>query len=211
MFCKATFINRYLNGIEMASSMYAYIREMWKRPWDGIVGKLMWERLQKWRREPAVVRIERPTRLDRARALGYKAKQGVIVVRVRVRRGGRRASRPNKGRKVGNLMVSRKTPKKNLQWIAEERANRKYPNMEVLNSYWVGEDGRYKWFEVILIDRSHPAILSDPQLSQIAKQRGRVFRGLTSAGRKARGLRRKGKGAEKIRPSLRANFRRKKN
>jgi len=190
--------------------MYAYIREMWKRPWDGIVGKLMWERLQKWRREPAVVRIERPTRLDRARALGYKAKQGVIVVRVRVRRGGRRASRPNKGRKVGNLMVSRKTPKKNLQWIAEERANRKYPNMEVLNSYWVGEDGRYKWFEVILIDRSHPAILSDPQLSQIAKQRGRVFRGLTSAGRKARGLRRKGKGAEKIRPSLRANFRRKK-
>ena len=194
----------------MASSMYAYIREMWKRPWDGIVGKLMWERLQKWRREPAVVRIERPTRLDRARALGYKAKQGVIVVRVRVRRGGRRASRPNKGRKVGNLMVSRKTPKKNLQWIAEERANRKYPNMEVLNSYWVGEDGRYKWFEVILIDRSHPSILSDPQLSQIAKQRGRVFRGLTSAGRKARGLRRKGKGAEKIRPSLRANFRRKK-
>ena len=194
----------------MASSMYAYIRKMWKRPWEGIVGQLMWERLQKWRREPAVVRIERPTRLDRARALGYKAKQGVIVVRVRVRRGGRRATRPNKGRKVGNLMVSRKTPKKNLQWIAEERANRKYPNMEVLNSYWVGEDGRYKWFEVILVDRSHPAILSDPQLSQIAKQRGRVYRGLTSAGRRGRGLRRKGKGAEKIRPSLRANFRKKK-
>jgi large subunit ribosomal protein L15e len=190
--------------------MYAYIREMWKRPWEGIVGQLMWERLQKWRREPAVVRIERPTRLDRARALGYKAKQGVIVVRVRVRRGGRRATRPNKGRKVGNLMVNRKTPKKNLQWIAEERANRKYPNMEVLNSYWVGEDGRYKWFEVILVDRSHPAILNDPQLSQIAKQRGRVYRGLTSAGRRARGLRRKGKGAEKIRPSLRANFRKKK-
>jgi len=82
-------------------------------------------------------------------------------------------------------------------------------NLEVLNSYWVGEDGRYKWFEVILVDRSHPAILSDPQLSQIAKQRGRVYRGLTSAGRRARGLRRKGKGAEKIRPSLRANFRKK--
>jgi len=189
------------------ASMYAYIREMWKRPWEGLVGQLMWERLQRWRREPAVVRIERPTRLDRARALGYKAKRGVIVVRVRVRRGGRRATRPNKGRKTKNLMVSRRTPKKSLQWIAEERANRKYPNMEVLNSYWVGEDGRYKWFEVILVDRSHPVILSDPQLSQIAKQRGRVYRGLTSAGRKARGLRRKGKGAEKVRPSLRANFR----
>jgi len=189
------------------ASMYAYIREMWKRPWEGLVGQLMWERLQRWRREPAIVRIERPTRLDRARALGYKAKRGVIVVRVRVRRGGRRATRPNKGRKTKNLMVSRRTPKKSLQWIAEERANRKYPNMEVLNSYWVGEDGRYKWFEVILVDRSHPVILSDPQLSQIAKQRGRVYRGLTSAGRKARGLRRKGKGAEKVRPSLRANFR----
>ncbi len=189
-------------------SMYAYIREAWKRPYDGEMGRLMWLRLQQWRREPAIVRIDRPTRLDRARALGYKAKKGVIVVRVRVRRGGRRATRPNKGRRPKRMMVSRKTPKKSLQWIAEERANRKYPNCEVLNSYWVGEDGRYKWFEVILIDRNHPAVLSDPQLSQIAKQRGRVYRGLTSAGRKARGLRRKGRGAEKVRPSVRANFRR---
>ena len=191
-------------------SMYAFIREAWKRPWEGYVGKLMWERLQKWRREPAIVRIERPTRLDRARALGYKAKKGVVVVRVRIRRGGRRATRPNKGRKTKNLMVNRKTPKKSLQWIAEERAARKFPNCEVVNSYWVGEDGRYKWFEVILVDRSHPAILSDPELSRIAKQRGRVFRGLTSAGRKSRGLRRKGRGAEKVRPSLRANFRKEK-
>ncbi len=188
-------------------SMYAYIREAWKKPFDGDMGKLMWLRLQKWRREPAVVRIERPTRLDRARALGYKAKKGVIVVRVRIRRGGRRATRPNKRRKSKRQMVNRLTPKKSLQWIAEERANRKYPNMEVLNSYWVGEDGRYKWFEVILVDRNHPAILSDKDLSWISRKRGRVFRGLTSAGRKSRGLRRKGRGAEKVRPSYRANFR----
>jgi len=190
-------------------SMYAYIREAWKRPYDSYVGELMWLRLQKWRREPVVVRIPRPTRLDRARALGYKAKKGIIVVRVRVRRGGRRATRPNAGRKSRRMMVNRKTPKKNLQWIAEERANRKYPNMEVLNSYWVGEDGRYKWFEVILVDRDHPAIKSDPQLSWISRKRGRVYRGLTSAGRKARGLRRRGRGAEKVRPSLRANLRKK--
>ncbi len=188
-------------------SAYAYIREAWKNPWDGYVGELMWERLQKWRREPAVVRVEKPTRLDRARALGYKAKKGIIVVRVRIRRGGRRASRPNKGRKTKSLVVSRLTPKKSLQWIAEERAARKYPNMEVLNSYWVGEDGRHKWFEVILIDRAHPAILNDKNLSGIVKQRGRVFRGLTSTGRKSRGLRRKGRGAEKARPSHRSNFR----
>ena len=189
-------------------SMYAFIREAWKRPFDGEMGKLMWLRLQKWRREPAIVRIDRPTRLDRARALGYKAKKGIIVVRVRVRRGGRRATRPNKRRKSKRQMVNRLTPKKSLQWIAEERANRKYPNMEVLNSYWVGEDGRYKWFEVILVDRSHPAIVNDKDLAWITRKRGRVYRGLTSAGRKSRGLRRKGRGAEKVRPSYRANFRR---
>lgn len=188
-------------------SMYTYIREAWKRPYEGYVGELMWHRLQKWRREPAVVRIDRPTRIDRARALGYKAKKGIIVVRVRIRRGGRKATRPKRGRKSKGLAVRRKTPKKNLQWIAEERANRKYPNMEVLNSYWVGEDGRYKWFEVILVERDNPAIKSDKQLSWISSKRGRTYRGLTSAGRKARGLRRRGRGAEKVRPSCRANFR----
>ncbi len=106
-------------------------------------------------------------------------------------------------------MVNRRTPKKNLQWIAEERANRKYPNMEVLNSYWLVRTEDTSWFEVILVDRDHPAIKSDPQLSWVSRTRGRVYRGLTSAGRKARGLRRKGKGAEKVRPSLRANFRKK--
>ncbi|MCS7121865.1 MAG: 50S ribosomal protein L15e [Archaeoglobaceae archaeon] len=193
----------------MARSFYAYIRDSWKRPFDGEMGEIMWQRLQQWRREPSIIRVDKPTRLDRARTLGYKAKKGVIIVRVKIRRGGRRASRFVRGRKTKRMMVSRKTPKKSLQWIAEERANRKYRNMEVLGSYWVGEDGKYKWFEVILIDRSHPAILSDPQLSRIAKQKGRVFRGLTSSGKKARGLRRRGRGAEKVRPSVRANLRKK--
>ena len=33
------------------------------------------------------MRIEHPTRLDKARKLGYKAKQGFVVARTRVRRG----------------------------------------------------------------------------------------------------------------------------
>lgn len=190
------------------ASMYGYIRSAWKRPVESYVGELMWVRLQQWRREGSVVRIHRPTRLDRARSLGYKAKQGFIVVRVRVRRGGRRKPRFKKGRRTAHMGMKRITPKKSLRWIAEERAARKYPNMEVLNSYWVGEDGRYKWFEVILVDRSHPAILNDRNISWISRQKGRVFRGLTSAGKRSRGLRKKGKGAEKIRPSIRANKRR---
>ncbi len=189
-------------------SMYAHIRSAWKRPDETYVKELMWYRLQKWRKEGSVVRIPRPTRLDRARSLGYRAKQGFVVVRVRVRRGGRRKSRFKKGRRSARMGMKRITPKKSLQWIAEERAGRKYPNMEVLNSYWVGEDGRFKWFEVILVDRDHPAVLKDEKINWISGKRGRVFRGLTSAGKKSRGLRTKGKGAEKVRPSIRANRRR---
>ncbi|XRO75790.1 50S ribosomal protein L15e [Methanocaldococcus sp. 28A] len=190
--------------------IYKYIREAWKRPKESYVRQLLWERLQQWRREPAVVRIERPTRLDRARALGYKPKQGIIVVRVRVRRGGLRKPRPKNSKKPATLGVNKITMGKSIQRIAEERAARKYPNMEVLNSYWVGEDGKYKWYEVILVDPYHPAIKADPQLNWLCtgKHRGRAFRGLTSAGKKGRGLRNKGIGAEKVRPSIRAHGRR---
>lgn len=97
--------------------------------------------------------------------------------------------------------VKKITSKKSLKRIAEERAARKFPNLEVLNSYWVWEDGVYKWFEVILVDPHHPVIKSDPDINWICEpqHRGRVFRGLTSEGRKNRGLRKKGKGAEKVR------------
>jgi large subunit ribosomal protein L15e len=103
----------------------------------------------------------------------------------------------------------KKIVNKNYQTIAEERANKRFKNCEVLNSYYVAQDGKHAWFEVILIDPHHPGIRSDPALKWVAENqhRGRVFRGLTSAGRKARGLRNKGKGAEKIRPSLRAHNR----
>jgi len=187
--------------------MYNYIKKAWNRPKESYVKELMKSRIPEWRKGLSVVRVEHPTRLDRARELGYKAKQGVVVARVRVRRGGRRKSRPNAARKPSKMGVKKYTPKKSIQWIAEERAQRKYPNLEVLNSYWVGEDGRYKYYEVIFVDPAHPAIKRDGDLSWIAEKQhtGRVHRGLTSAGKRSRGLRKKGKGAEKIRPSIRAN------
>lgn len=191
----------------MAKSMYAYVRDAWKRPGDTEVRTLLWYRLQQWRREGSVVRVRRPTRIDRARTLGYKAKQGVIVARVRVRRGGRRKSRYIRGRRTARMGMRRVTMAKSIQRIAEERASRKYPNMEVLNSYWVGEDGRSKFYEVILVDGHHPAIRSDAQLAWISEpsHRGRAGRGKTSAGRKGRGMRKKGGGTEHTRPSIRSN------
>jgi large subunit ribosomal protein L15e len=191
----------------MAKSMYAYVREAWKKPDESEVGDLLWERMQVWRREGSIVRVERPTRIDRARTLGYKAKQGIAVVRVKVRRGGRRKSRYVRGRRTARMGMRRVTPGKSLQRMAEERASRRYPNMEVLNSYWVGQDGRQKWYEVILVDGNHPSIRSDRQLAWIANpaHRGRAERGKTSAGMKGRGMRRRGRGTEKTRPSIRAH------
>ncbi len=157
------------------------------------LSKLWQERLVRWRRQPAVVRVERPTRPDRARELGYKAKQGFVIARVRVRRGGRRKSRPRSGRKPGSMGVKKITPAKSIKRIAEERCARKFPNLEVLNSYYVAEDGKYKWYEVILVDPHHPVIKSDPKINWITEpvHKGRVFRGLTSAGKKSRGLRKR--------------------
>jgi len=192
--------------------MYKYVRELWKQPKKNL-GDVWKQRLIDWRREESTVRVEKPTRIDRARSLGYRAKQGVLIVRQRVIRGGRQRPTIRKGRRSKHF-GQRKDVDKNYQQVAEERAAKKYPNCEVLNSYYVAEDGRYFWYEVILIDKAHPSILADKKLSWIAgkAQTGRVFRGITSAGRKSRGLRgSKGKGAEKLRPSRTANIKRRKN
>ena len=148
--------------------MYRYLKEAWKRPKDSYIKEVMVQRAIVWRKQPSSVRVDKPTRLDRARSLGYKAKHGVIVVRTRVRRGGRRKLRPVLGRRQKRMGVKKFTPAKSKQLIAEERTARKYPNMEVLNSYWVWQDGRYKWYEVILVDPNHPAIKSDKDLGWIA-------------------------------------------
>jgi len=186
--------------------VYKYVARAWKKPEASFVRELMWQRVIDWRRQPAILRVEKPTRLDRARKLGYKAKQGFVIVRVRARRGGFRRVRPKAGRRPKRMGVAKLKPAKSLRLIAEERAARKFPNMEVLNSYWVWEDGRSKWFEVIMVDPNHPAIKSDKDVNWIcdAVHRGRVFRGLTSAGKEVRGLRHKGRGAEKARPSRKA-------
>ncbi|MCW4046201.1 MAG: 50S ribosomal protein L15e [Candidatus Bathyarchaeota archaeon] len=184
---------------------YKYIAEEWAKPEKSFLDELMRQRLIEWRKQPTTIRIEHPTRLDRARKLGYKAKQGFVIARTRVRRGGLRKQRPRSGRRPKRMGVKKFKPAKSLRLIAEERTARKYPNMEVLNSYWVGEDGRYKWFEIILVDKNHPAIKNDKDINWITEKQHnrRVFRTLTSAGKKVRSLHGKGRGSEKVRPSKR--------
>jgi large subunit ribosomal protein L15e len=144
-----------------------------------------------WRKQKTVVRVKYPTRLDRAHSLGYKAKRGFSIVRVKIRKGGRRRRLyGRKGRKPKKAGLVKFTPDKSLRWIAEERAQKHYPNLEVLNSYYVGEDGVQKWFEIIMVDPRRPEIAKDKDVKWIAspKNRRRVYRGLTGAGKKARGL-----------------------
>ena len=171
--------------------MYDYLQQAWKKPSPEILRKRMIE----WRKSNAVERVEKPLRLDRARTLGYKAKPGIIVARVRLFRGGRKRPKRRAGRKPRNQR-QRKVLSMNYRWVAEARAAKRYPNLEVLNSYWIGKDGIYYFFEVILVDPSHPQIRNDPILKRLSERRGRVFRGLTSAGRESRGLRAKGRNAQ---------------
>ena len=197
--CRPRGLNHQTPGVNtMARSFYSHIREAWQSPDDGDLADLQWERKQRWRKQGSIVRVERPTRLDRARSLGYKAKQGIVVARVSVAKGTARKSRHRAGRRSKRQGVRRITRAKNRQRIAEERAARKYRNLRVLNSYWVGEDGRQKWFEVILVDPHHPAIESDDDLNWICDEshRGRAYRGKTSAGRHNRGIGERGTGTE---------------
>jgi len=168
-----------------------YLRQYWESP---EYNSLVKERLISWRKEPVISRIERPTRLDRAHVLGYKAKQGFVMARVRIGKGASKREKPAGGRKPLHAGMNKITPAMNAQHIAEMRVARKFLNLEVLNSYYVAEDGKYKWFEVILVDPQHPCIKNDPKLNWVCNpaNRRRVFRGLTSAGRESRGLHVKG-------------------
>jgi large subunit ribosomal protein L15e len=189
--------------------MYKHVASVWKKPKENL-GEGYSQMMIYIRKQPTITKIGRPTRIDRARRLGYKAKEGYLVVRVKVDKGMRKT--PKKGgrrpKKAGRFF----SLSKSARVVAEEKASRKYSNLEVLNSYMLAEDGKSRWFEVILIDPYNKSVLSDRNKRWVfePQHKGRAFRGKTSAGKKSRALLRKGRGAEKARPSLRANSRRQK-
>ena len=132
---------------------------MWKENSDELKFKTV-----AWRAEPTIHRIERPSRLDRARRLGYKAKQGIIIVRARVGRGGMRKQRPVAGRRPKHIGVVRIKQSESMRKVAERRVGEKFPNLEVLGSYFLHKDGMNIWYEIILADPSHPAVSKDRKM-----------------------------------------------
>jgi large subunit ribosomal protein L15e len=153
-----------------------------------------------------------PAPLSQARRMGYKAKQGYVVYRVRIRRGGRKKP-VSKGIVYGkpvNQGVTQLKPTRNLRSLAEERAGRSLGGLRVLNSYWINQDSTYKYFEVVLVDPHHAAIRKDARVNWIANpvHKHRELRGLTAAGKTYRGLRHRGHATNKLRPSRRATWKR---
>jgi len=192
--------------------VYKYQQELWRKKQSDVMRFLLRVRCWQYRQLAAVHRASRPTRPDKARRLGYKAKQGWVIYRVRIRRGGRKKPVP-KGQVYGkpkSVGINQLKNQRSLQAVAEERVGRKCRALRVLNSYWVGQDSTYKFFEIICVDPNHKAIRRDPDAQWIVNpvHKHREMRGLTSANRKSRGLG-KGHGYSKtIGGSRRANWKR---
>ncbi len=169
---------------------YKYIQENFEREYKEKSPEYR-QRVIAWKKGGSIERVQYPTNLPRARNLGYKAKNGYVIVRARMEKGRRKRQKTWGGRKPRHnyLFVQ---PQISHQAMAEQRAARVYRNLEVLNSYWVGEDGNYQFFEIIMVD---PMLVKD---ITAVSNRGRAFRGLTSQMRKARGLRTSG--SDKLRP-----------
>ena len=137
--------------------------KIWLKLWKENSPELR-DRVVSWRKQDAVTRIEKPSRILRARRLGYKANQGIIVVRMRVGTGGMRRKRPTGGRRPKHLGVTRIKAAVNMRQVAERRVLERYPNMSLLGSYFIYKDGMHYWYEVILADASHPRIKKDKEL-----------------------------------------------
>ncbi|OAA60627.1 Ribosomal protein L15e [Cordyceps fumosorosea ARSEF 2679] len=175
-----------------------YVEELQKKKQSDVMRFLLRVRCWELRQLNVIHRASRPSRPDKARRLGYKAKQGYVIYRVRVRRGGRkkpfRMQRrangiPSTG-KPTNMGVNQLKYQRSLAATAEERVGRRCANLRVLNSYWVNQDSTYKYYEVILVDPQHKAIRIDPRINWIVNpvHKHREARGLTATGKKSRGL-----------------------
>ena len=187
---------------------YTFINEIWRKKQSDVMSFLLKIRAWEYRNLPGIQRIKKPSRPEKARRLGYKSKQGFIIYRVRVRRGDRKRPVPkgNTSGKPKNHGINQLKYSRNKRSMAEEKVGKMCGNLRVLNSYWINEDSTFKFFEVILVDPNHKCIKRDHKINWICfpNSKHRELRGITSAGKKYRGLRRKGHRANKARPSVRS-------
>ena len=100
---------------------YKYLEELFKKKQSDLLRFMLRVRCWQFRQLNAIHRASRPTRPDKARRLGYKAKQGYVIYCVRVRRGGRKRPVP-KGATYGkptNQGVNQLKFQRSLRSVAE--------------------------------------------------------------------------------------------
>ena len=95
--------------------MYKHVSKTWKNIFKDNYRPLR-IRAVSWRKQTTIKRLEYPSSLTRARSLGYKSKQGIIVVRTKIRRGGMRRQRPRAGRRQKHLGVLKMKAKINAKF-----------------------------------------------------------------------------------------------
>merc|ERR1712199_52928 len=180
------------SGTHTNMGAYKYQNELWRKKQSDVMKYIL--RLRSWhfRQLPAIHRASRPSRPEKARLMGYKAKQGYSVFRVRVRRGCRKRLAP-KGATYGKPVhegVNQLKFQRRIQSVAEERAGKALGGLRVVNSYWAAEDSTYKYYEVVMVDPQHKVIRRDADMQWITQpvHKHRECKGLTSAGKKSRGV-----------------------
>ena len=141
----------------MTKNMYYYIGQTWRKIFSDKQGDIKTRMIQ-WRKNPTIVRLDKPNRLDKARMLGYKDKQGYVVVNIKVGRGGMRKSRPKSGRRQRHMGTTRIKSSMSMGTVSENRVLNKYPNLSLVNSYLLYQDGQHSWYEVILKDTNHSSV-----------------------------------------------------
>ncbi|MEK6959372.1 MAG: 50S ribosomal protein L15e [archaeon] len=168
-----------------------YILKTFQNQWKGIkdenydYASMMRQRSMEYRQEgSAVIKLEHPTNPVSARQVGYKAKQGIFVARVRVRKGTGTHHRPKNKRRPKRQGQAKLSRRISTYAMAEQKASRHFDNAEALGAYKIAEDGKWHYYEVVLADRTASTITSDKELGFLAHgQQGRAERGKTAFGR----------------------------
>ncbi|XP_063720275.1 large ribosomal subunit protein eL15-like [Symsagittifera roscoffensis] len=144
--------------------IFEYMTPLWKIKQGDNMRYLLFVENWNYQQRPRVQRVSRPKRPEKATELGYKPQEGYFIYHVQVRRGGRRKSRPLTGDSTG--------PKAHQQ-MAETKANRHVKTLKVIDSYWVSQDGTYKYYEVLMVDPSNDNVMRDYNVKDILARRRR--------------------------------------
>merc|ERR1712243_143801 len=99
---------------------YKYMTELYRKKQSDVMRYLLRIRCWQYRQLAKVHRVPRSTRPDKARRLGFKNKQGFVIYRIAMRRGGRKAQQPRQAfREVQGKEVRARPWPQSIQRIQE--------------------------------------------------------------------------------------------